>query len=704
MPRFTERIFDNLKERFAYARTHIKRESIFHHTALTLILFVGFATRFFPYFKYEVALKAYDPHSQLRAAMLLRDLGLQGYWNYIDPTSWYPYGTYYGRRRYVGTPLSAVFIYEIAKLLGLNWSLEFSAYISPVIWGTLTLLAIYLLGRELGNPRIGLITAFILATLPAHTQRTMAGFYDNEAIGIFLIVLTLYLFIRCLRTGAFGWGIASGLSLGALLGSWGAANYIIGLLVIYVFILIIINKASNRLFIAYSTTILVGLFVGTFIPRNGMEFLFTTEVLPAYVGLLVLILFLMVKEFKEVLGHESFQKVLTYAAYASSGMLVIVLGVMVVFGITPNIAAKFMTVMLPFFRAEVPILKSVSEHLTLSWGNMFLNIYVVAFLIPVGLYYAYQSPTENNIFLIVFGLTALYFSGSMVRLVLILAPAAALLGAKAIDETLIPFALTFQEKFTLTKRKRRIVTGIGNEHVTAAYALMFTMLFISMFHGVEMAGGRLAPAEILVAFEQPTGEVTVWGDWQEALMWLTSHSTTKTVVASWWDYGYWITVNSNATSLCDNATSNTTQIGNVGALLMSEPKRALEICKLYDVEYVLVNVAAGYVAAGSDVGKAIWMIRIADSSSNIEDIDVEDYYETGKYLGGGDGKFDDSLLWQMITAPTTFDTTIPYQQVTEQFKRYDLVSDLNAATEVPEGFEEAYTTSHFWVRIYRVVG
>jgi dolichyl-diphosphooligosaccharide--protein glycosyltransferase len=710
MPRITERIFDNLKERFEFARTHIKRESIFHHTALILILFLGFATRFFPYFKYEVALKAYDPHSQLRAATQLNELGLRDYWDFIDPTSWYPSGVYYGRNRYLGTPLTAVLIHKTSKLLGLNWSLKFSAYMTPVLWGTLTVLVIYLLGRELANPRVGLISAFILATLPAHTQRTMAGFYDNEAIGIFLMVTTFYLFIRSLRTGSVGWGIASGLSLGALFDSWGAANYPIGLLAIFVFLLIIVNKASDRLFIAYGTTTIIGVFVGTLVPRNGMRLLMATEVLPAYAALLILALFLSLKELQKVIGDETFRRMLIYAAYGISGVLLGGIALLFALGQTPSIASKFVTVMLPFFRADVPILKSVSEHLTLSWGNMFLNIYVLAFLIPVGLYYAYQSPTEKNIFLIVYGLTALYFSGSMVRLVLVLSPVAALLGAKAIDETLIPFALTFQEKFTLAKRKKRIVTGIGNEHVTAAYILMLILLFITMYHGLEMAGGRLAPAEILVAFEQPTGEVTVWGDWQESLMWLMSHSTQRTVVASWWDYGYWITVNSNVTSLCDNATSNSTQIGNVGAMLMSEPKRALEIAKIYDVEYILVNVASGYVAAGSDVGKAIWIMRIAESSSNLEDIDVDDYYKAGKYLGGAEGKFDDSLLWKMITGSTKMqDLAITPDQANSQLTQYELVSDLTTAITagwVPEndGFREAYTSKHCWVRIYQVNG
>ncbi|MHA1951932.1 MAG: hypothetical protein ACW987_18955, partial [Candidatus Thorarchaeota archaeon] len=41
------------------------------------------------------------------------------------------------------------------------------------------------------------------------------------------------------------------------------------------------------------------------------------------------------------------------------------------------------------------------------------------------------------------------------------------------------------------------------------------------------------------------------------------------VVASWWDYGYWINSASDANTIIDNATFNTTQIAMMGYALMS---------------------------------------------------------------------------------------------------------------------------------------
>ncbi|MEK9715360.1 MAG: hypothetical protein VW394_01205, partial [Candidatus Heimdallarchaeota archaeon] len=64
----------------------------------------------------------------------------------------------------------------------------------------------------------------------------------------------------------------------------------------------------------------------------------------------------------------------------------------------------------------------------------------LVFFIPMGIFFAIKNPTEKNIFILVFGLVTIYFSGSMVRLMLILAPAAAILTALAIDNLLLPFA------------------------------------------------------------------------------------------------------------------------------------------------------------------------------------------------------------------------------------------------------------------------
>jgi asparagine N-glycosylation enzyme membrane subunit Stt3 len=88
----------------------------------------------------------------------------------------------------------------------------------------------------------------------------------------------------------------------------------------------------------------------------------------------------------------------------------------------------------------------------------------------------------------------------------------------------------------------------------------------------------------------------------------------STVVVSWWDYGYWLTVLGNVTTLCDNATINGTQIENVGFTFIANQTLALKMLKTYKAQYILVFATMstdGALAGYGDEGKWAWMARIS---------------------------------------------------------------------------------------------
>jgi asparagine N-glycosylation enzyme membrane subunit Stt3 len=100
------------------------------------------------------------------------------------------------------------------------------------------------------------------------------------------------------------------------------------------------------------------------------------------------------------------------------------------------------------------------------------------------------------------------------------------------------------------------------------------------------------------------------------------------VVASWWDYGYWLGLFGNVTTLCDNATVNGTQIENVGYAMMAPENQSLRMLKTYDADYLLVFVTiqllisadqtqiAGVQFGGyGDEGKWVWMARISGGAA-----------------------------------------------------------------------------------------
>ncbi len=60
-------------------------------------------------------------------------------------------------------------------------------------------------------------------------------------------------------------------------------------------------------------------------------------------------------------------------------------------------------------------------------------------MFPVGIYYCFKNLTEQNIFIIMYGMTSIYFAGVMVRLMLVLAPVMCILSGIGISSVLVTY-------------------------------------------------------------------------------------------------------------------------------------------------------------------------------------------------------------------------------------------------------------------------
>lgn len=69
-----------------------------------------------------------------------------------------------------------------------------------------------------------------------------------------------------------------------------------------------------------------------------------------------------------------------------------------------------------YAKNNIPIIASVSEHQPTTWSSYYFDLQFLVFTFPVGLYYCFSSLNDGNIFIIIYALTSIYFSGVMVRL------------------------------------------------------------------------------------------------------------------------------------------------------------------------------------------------------------------------------------------------------------------------------------------------
>jgi dolichyl-diphosphooligosaccharide--protein glycosyltransferase len=126
------------------------------------------------------------------------------------------------------------------------------------------------------------------------------------------------------------------------------------------------------------------------------------------------------------------------------------------------------------------------------------------------------------------------------------------------------------------------------------------------------------------------------------MSWISKNTEPDAVIASWWDYGYWITTLGNRTSLADNATLNQTRISTIAKMFISDEESGMKIAQDLKADYILVYVVgqvrfSGQINAttgtdgdqripiytlgqGGDESKKQWFIRIGgfDETSYIE--------------------------------------------------------------------------------------
>lgn len=611
---------------------------------LTLIVTYSAALvlRLMPLFDAQPIMRAFDPWFQIKVTDYITENGFSAFFNWYDDSTWVPFGRDMARTTYVGVPFTSSLFYFLLNGLGINVSAINVSLAFPAFMGSLAVILVFFLGKELYNNTVGLFSSVFLAFIPAYIQRTMGGFYDNESVGVFAIVLTTYLFIRGLKRGSLISSVGAGLSLGYLMVSWGAAEFMLGLLALYGFLMLAIGRYSRRLLSSYLITISLGIFIGSLIPRTGFGNLtnFATLAPIGVAGLLVLYeIWLRIGGYREATASAlaSHMKpmifglitpvvgVVSYLIYAGSLSLTIS-----PYNSNPilRIGLKFLTVINPFVRLDQRILASVAEHLPSPWGSFYNTLLILIFFFPLGMYFLFKRGRDEDWLIFLYGLTSVYFAGSMIRLTLILGPGVAVLAAVASYNILAPYAKVVTQRSVFERRRFRMSTSLTSEHALTAFAFVGLLLSVNVILGVQYVSTQVGNPEFAQAPLSSTSQST---DWQIAMTYIRNILPQGSIIASWWDYGYWINTGSGAETIVDNATFNSTQIALVGYALMAlNYTESLKTFKLWDATHVLVYWGHRYSGFGGDDGKWPWMVRIA------EDRFGTDFIDDATYLGTND--------------------------------------------------------------------
>ncbi len=622
-----ERVVNGLKS-IGKLRVTASHSSIITLSALLLILFIAFTIRILP-LRWEIPtgslhLSEFDPYYQFSLTNYMVNNGLLSpYWptQWVDTQRWYPEGINMALSL-PSLPLTTALFYSITAVLGVKIDLMSFCALVPAIMGALSVLVIYFLGKDIGGKAVGMLAALLLAINPSLIQRTSLGFFDTEVVGVFSLLLFSFLFLRAIEeerpvSSTIKYSLGAGGTLAYFIAGWGAAYYLIGLMVVFVFVLLLLKRYSRRLFLAYSVTFGLGLFISINVPYLSPTYLTNFVVLPV-LGLFVL-LFLgeIVSKLKSAKGKVLFVGVFLAALVGSFATLWAL-------GYMQSIAGKFLTVVDPFLRSANPLVESVAEHRISAWASIYYDLGIGIIFFMVGMFFVARNLTTKNVFLLIFGLTSLYFASSMVRLLVILAPAFGLLAGVGIVGILRPFVTLLREPPRISTKRKFGLEHVGKEFSGTAVFLIFIILMTNFAFSPQSGGVpkvyRQAYSPVTItAGSLPVAPNEPVSEWLDMLKYLNDFGDSSIVVVSWWDYGYWLSILGNVTSLADNATINATQIENIGFVFMSNETNALRMLKQYDAEHVLVFTTFAVDGtwqdwAGGDNGKWTWMARISGNA------------------------------------------------------------------------------------------
>ncbi|KAH9951110.1 oligosaccharyl transferase STT3 subunit [Amylocystis lapponica] len=704
--------------------------SLLRIVALALISGAAIASRLFAVINFESVIhEFFDRCVASRATRVLASQGFYEFWNWFDPTAWYPLGRVVGGTIYPGLMATSGVIYNILHALNLPVDIRNICVMLAPGFSALTAWSTYMFTKELKDESAGLLAAAFIGIVPGYISRSVAGSYDNEAIAIFLLMFTFYCWIKALKTGSAFFGTLAALFYFYMVAAWGGYAFITNMIPLHSLALILMGRFSSRLYVAYSSCMQVP-FVG-FQPVRTSEHMAALGVF----GLLQIIAF--AELVRSHVSSKQFQSLL-FASVIGMG----VLGASAIVGLTykgwiaPWTGRFYSLWDTGYAKKYIPIIASVSEHQPTAWPSFFMDLQFLIFLFPAGVILCFRQLRDEHVFVIIYAVVASYFAGVMVRLMLTLTPVVCVSAAVAFSSVLDTYIDPVEPEIpaednavapsdasasasstavgasgttaTTSKRHKKIAANppagpLGDivSTVTAAAgsskksekphgiwgldtraAVMFNavgMLLFFVLHCTYVTSSAYSSPSVVLASTNPDGSQHIIDDFREAYYWLRQNTPETSVVMSWWDYGYQIAGMADRPTLVDNNTWNNTHIATVGKAMSSSEEVAYPILRKHDVDYVLVIFGGLLGYSGDDINKFLWMVRIAQG--------VDDQAST---------TMKNSLMYKMS-----------YYRFAELFGGQQAV-DRVRGQQIPKTgptldyLEEAFTSENWIVRIYQV--
>ena len=618
-----------------------------NHLVIIGVLILAFSTSFLlrsQNAEFGFELNEFDPFFNFRATEYIVENGFLEYFEWNDDKSWFPHGRDVSATSQVMLHATAAITYQI---FGGNSSLYDFTILFPAIIGSLTVVVIFLLVRLFAGTTAGLFASILFAISLPIIIRGSLGWFKSEPLGIFYGLLGLYLFLSAITSNnkkiIFTKIIFGGIILSFGMASWGGNQFFIIPLGLFILVLPFFKKEHKILLWSIPLFITIFLLVSSMFERPGPSFVYGLGGLSLIIPTIFLISSIFIQKISKNEKKLKNSLVLLISIIIIGSFLLIV---NTESNTLPLPTFRYLNAINPFLTTIDPLTDSVAEHATTTIAQSFSFHSILMIFSGIGVWLILsKKSSESNIiiknemkvFILIIGITGVYVSSAFVRLEVFASISLIIL-------TSIGISILAREIFKIK------LSGKRSYLLKTSFVAITLILFIIplTFPEANWISSANFPATILNGGTfHPAGN-----DWLETLEWIKINTPENSVVAAWWDYGYWIQTLAERASLADNSTVNALIIQNIAKMLLSSPDDSWNMLKEMNADYVLVFVAGQKIGpglngeplyvlnGGGDESKKAWFVRIAE-------LPLENYLESDG-MTGTNYFWNETMLGKMI--------------------------------------------------------
>jgi len=525
---------------------------------LALSVSIGMMIRSTPA-SYGLELFEFDPFFNFRATEYILENGTNAYFDWHDEKSWHPFGRNVSETSQVTLHLTAASLYPIFNF---GLSLYDFTILLPLVIGSLTAVVVFAFIRVLGGTTAGLFAALIFSISIPIFSRGLIGWFKSEPLGLFFAFLAMYLFVSGLK---FNKGkisliklISAGFFLSLGLSAWGGILFFVIPIVLFYFSLPFFKNKDN--FIMWAAPVFSASLI-----LFSLLFERTSAFIIGYAGIMILLPTFFIIISGIVMKFSSEHTKIRNCAIVLASFVVSGIGIFNS-GIVGLPTFRYLNALNPFLTSQDSLTDSVAEHTTTNLTLSFSFLSILLIFAVIGMWFLFSKKTINlktdmRIFAIFTSIVAIYVSSAFVRLELFASLGMIILGS---------IGLTILTQKIFEQKKQTFIKLI----FPAVIVILFIIPLSVPENNTWLDWADFAPSILNggSSFSHFSSN-----DWKDATLWLKQNTSEDAIIASWWDYGYWITTLSERTTLVDNSTLIDWQIKKMAYTLITTPENSWNI-------------------------------------------------------------------------------------------------------------------------------